>query len=630
MNRLPVSIFIIAKNEADRIARTIESVIGWVDEVIVIDSGSEDDTIEVAAALGARVEFNQWRGYGAQKIFGESLCRNDWILNLDADEAASAELVSEITALFPSLTTNSSIAAFSVDCALMLPGEENPRRYCVKTRAIRFYNKTKAGFRDSTVHDSVVVREGSLKHLKSLVYHRSFRGYAHETAKINSYTTMQAEDWIRRGKPAPTLLRVLTEPFTAFFKAYFIRRFILYGLDGFIQAWIYSFSKTIRLAKVREALMKSNIKNNINKALITLGLLFLASCAVKRPDHMELTRADFADIPGWRDDAVEAALPPFKESCGKLLAKSPEDNIGAAVEMGTVSHWASACQAAASNNYSGTNARRFFEYYFSPYAVTNNGEAKGLITGYYEIDVKASRVKTPEYSHPIYRKPSDLSLPYYSRAEINSGVLDGQGLEIAWAADPVEVFFMEIQGSGRLLFPDGTKQRIGFAAQNGHEYHPIGATPVDMGELEREHLNAPAIINWLRNNPAMAREVMESNPSYVFFEERTTPPVGAQGLPLTPQRSVAVDKNFIAYGVPIFLNSSIPETPSYPASKLTALLIAQDTGGAIKGPTRLDYFWGNGALAAEKAGYMKQAGNMYVLLPKTLEFKAIAGNEYGF
>jgi len=248
----PISVFIIAKNEADRISAAIKSVIGWADEVLVIDSGSSDNTMQISESLGARAYFNEWKGYGAQKIFGESLCRNNWILNIDADEIISPRLKKSVLRAVSDSPNNH--VAYNIDIALMLPYESKPRMLAVSTRAIRLYNKKYAGFRNSTVHDSVVVNSGTVGNLRGVMHHRSFRGYAHEVGKINHYSTMQAEDWVRRGKPAPAIWRILCEPFTAFLKAYIIRRYFLYGVEGVIQSCVYSFSKTLRLAKVRELL----------------------------------------------------------------------------------------------------------------------------------------------------------------------------------------------------------------------------------------------------------------------------------------------------------------------------------------------------------------------------------------
>ena len=247
-DRLPISVFIIAQNEADRIPLTIKSVRGWVDEVIVIDSGSEDDTVKVAEDLGARVLFNEWRGYGPQKVFGESLCRNDWILNLDADEEISPELESEIRRLF---AAGPSCSAYRLHILPIHSFQEAGHRWTATQKPVRLYRKSKAGFKDSTVHDSVVVHEGGTGILKGMVNHRSFRSLAHHVAKVNSYSSAQAEDLYRRGR-RPSRPALLLVPVLAFLKQYLLRREFVNGIDGVIISYMYAFQRFIRLAKTRE------------------------------------------------------------------------------------------------------------------------------------------------------------------------------------------------------------------------------------------------------------------------------------------------------------------------------------------------------------------------------------------
>lgn len=247
-DRLPISVFIIAQNEADRIPLTIRSVRDWVDEVIVIDSGSEDDTVKVAEDLGARVLFNEWRGYGPQKVFGESLCRNDWILNLDADEEISPELEREIRGLFAGEPSSS---AYRLRILPIHSFQETGHRWTAIQKPVRLYRKSKAGFKDSTVHDSVVVHDGATGTLKGMVNHRSFRSLAHHVAKVNSYSSAQAEDLYRRGR-RPSRIELLLVPILAFLKQYLLRREFVNGIDGVIISYMYAFQRFIRLAKTRE------------------------------------------------------------------------------------------------------------------------------------------------------------------------------------------------------------------------------------------------------------------------------------------------------------------------------------------------------------------------------------------
>jgi len=360
----------------------------------------------------------------------------------------------------------------------------------------------------------------------------------------------------------------------------------------------------------------------MKKITAIISIMFLSACSggVKKPDHMELTRVSYSSIPEWRADKMLEIVEPIKKSCAVLLAKDPSDSFGGLKAFGRNAHWAEPCRAISNRAFAGDNdVRSMLENYFTPYLVTNNGEPKGLVTGYYEADVNVSKRRNAEYNYPVYRQPEDLTKPYFSRKEIDEGALKAKGLEIAWARDPVQVFFMQVQGSGRLVFSDGEIRRVGYAEQNGHPYVSIGKTLIDMGVFERGKANAPAIIDWLKNNPDKAFEVMHSNPSYVFFKETDSAPKGAQGVEVAPMRTIAVDKKFIPLGVPVFLVTDVPQTPNYTYEKMNRLMMAQDIGGAIKGPTRADVFFGSGAMAAEKAGYMKQEGMFYVLLPKGVE-----------
>lgn len=258
-NKIPLSVFIIAKNEADRIPAVIKSVIDWVDEVIVIDSGSEDNTEKVSQQLGAKVLYHEWKGYGPQKVYGQSECRNDWILNLDADEEVSPRLAQEIQALFNKQHTHK---AYRFPIKIISRFQEKPGIFAPSNDPIRLYHKAYAGFKDSTVHDSVILYEKtSVGKFKGHVNHRCFRSYKHAVDKINFYTSMLAEDMVARGKK-PNTLRILLEPAIAFLKAFILRRYLFLGLDGFVESIIYAFARTLRLAKAREAWKAKQSKEN--------------------------------------------------------------------------------------------------------------------------------------------------------------------------------------------------------------------------------------------------------------------------------------------------------------------------------------------------------------------------------
>lgn len=250
MNRLPISVFIIAKNEVDRIPAAILSVRDWVDEVIVIDSGSEDDTVQVSEALGARVMFRAWTGYGEQKVYGESLCRCDWILNIDADEEISPALRDEIAALFQTGEPAGCIA-YRLPVLPLYPFQTSGHPWTVTNFPVRLYRKDKAGFSTSTVHDSVIVREGKTSCLRGMLVHRSYRSLAHHVDKVNFYSSAQAEDLFRKGRNPSGLVLLLT-PVFAFFKQFILRREFINGIDGVVVSYMYAFHRFIRLAKTRE------------------------------------------------------------------------------------------------------------------------------------------------------------------------------------------------------------------------------------------------------------------------------------------------------------------------------------------------------------------------------------------
>ena len=249
MPTLPISVFIIAKNEADRIGITINSVKEWVDEVIVVDSGSQDDTVAISASLGARVVFNEWRGYGAQKIHGESLCRNLWVMNIDADEEISPQLRDEIGRLFE--RGEPPCAAYRMLRTELYNFHDQPSMWAPASDWVRLYRKDQAGYKDSPVHDSVVVRQGKLGHLKGRMYHRSFRSYRHHVDKVNINSSAQAAELFRKGRNPSWLVLLLTPPL-AFFKSLILRREIVNGIDGVMISYMFAFQRFIRLAKARE------------------------------------------------------------------------------------------------------------------------------------------------------------------------------------------------------------------------------------------------------------------------------------------------------------------------------------------------------------------------------------------
>ena len=370
------------------------------------------------------------------------------------------------------------------------------------------------------------------------------------------------------------------------------------------------------------------------------------------PDRLVLRAVSFQDLPGWQDDDQRAALQALQRSCAALEERADDEPLDIAALGGRVGDWRAICAAAAGLE-GADQARRFFEAHFTPYEARNGSEAEGLFTGYFEPELRGTTQAGGRYAVPLYGRPHDLvtvdlglfrdSLagervagrvadgalePYATRAEIDGGALAAQGLELVWVHDPVDAFFLHIQGSGRIVFEDSTTRRLAYAATNGHDYVAIGRRLVDLGVLAREDVTMPAIRDWLAANPERASEVMHENASYVFFrwleEERAADgPVGAQGVALTAGRSLAVDRRFVPMTVPIWLASAAPDSdPAKEDRPIRRLMVAQDTGGAIRGPVRGDVFWGTGAEAGAVAGRMKHEGRYWLLLPRGLDVSA--------
>lgn len=337
----------------------------------------------------------------------------------------------------------------------------------------------------------------------------------------------------------------------------------------------------------------------------------------------------FSQLPGWNNDDLREAWPALQSSCSVMIRK-PE--------------WRSACAAAQQVNASDLGfLRQYFETYFTPYQLFNpDGTDSGLVTGYYEPLLRGSRRRGGPYQTPLYQAPDDLLtidmasvypelknlrlrgkvvgrkvVPYPTRAELMQGN-NLAGKEIVWVDDPVEAFFLQVQGSGRVYLPESRETiRLAYADQNGRPYKSIGRYLVDKGEMELSQASAQNIKAWVRANPGRKDELLNANPSYVFFREEKLPdpskgPKGAQGIPLTPQRSIAIDPQHVPLGAPVFLATTLPNSDR----PLQRLVVAQDTGGAIRGVVRADYFWGFGDEAEDRAGAMKQRGMMWVLLPK--------------
>ncbi|MBM3346088.1 MAG: transglycosylase [Betaproteobacteria bacterium] len=341
----------------------------------------------------------------------------------------------------------------------------------------------------------------------------------------------------------------------------------------------------------------------------------------------------FDALPGWSTDNLAAAWGAFRASCHALRFQAL---------------WQSACNEAAklapgTATPELTAVRAYFESRFVAYRLsTPQGNTQGLATGYYEPLLRGSRTRRAPYLHALYAPPEDLLVidlisvnpdlrnmrlrgrvegrrvvPYWSRAEIERGMAPVAGKELVWVDDHVEAFFLEVQGSGRIQLDSGETLRLNYADQNGHPYQSIGRWLLDRGELRPGEATMQGIKAWALANPTRVEELLAQNPSYVFFRELQVSdpsigPPGAQGVPLTPERSIAVDPRYTPLGAPVFLATTYPNSEA----RLERLVIAQDTGGAIRGPVRADYFWGFGAEAGALAGRMRQPLRMWVLLPK--------------
>lgn len=261
--KTPLSVTIITKNEEDRILCAINAIKDIADEIIVVDSGSDDQTCEIALKAGAKVIYNKWPGYGQQKIFAQNQCKNDWVLNIDADEEASKELRKEIIEIFAN-KKHHKFHAFRVKIVNKFRFETKPKRLAYFYNQLRLYNKNFAGFKDSSVHDSVVLYEHDskrIKQLKNIIFHQSFRSYSHWIEKINSYSQAQAKDAISKNKK-PSNIKILLSPIIAFIKAYIIRRYFIYGVDGIVYSKLYAFSRFCKMIKIKEDYKRANQGNN--------------------------------------------------------------------------------------------------------------------------------------------------------------------------------------------------------------------------------------------------------------------------------------------------------------------------------------------------------------------------------
>ena len=349
---------------------------------------------------------------------------------------------------------------------------------------------------------------------------------------------------------------------------------------------------------------------------------------------------DWHDLPGWTDDDISAAWPAFRVGCNALVANPKTQSV-----------WQTPCDEAVKLGPTPDRAsvRAFFEAQFTAYRVlSSDGAETARVTGYYEPLLEGSLTRTERFSVPLYAPPDDLLtvdlgelypelkdkrvrgrlagnrvIPYWARGDIDAGLPALDGKALVFVGDPVEAFFLEIQGSGRIRLADGHVMRVGYADQNGWPFRSIARVLIDRGELSADRASMQAIKAWGRAHPEQLPALLAENPSYVFFRENPAPaagtleaqidgPIGTLGVPLAAERTIAVDPRAIPLGAPVFLATTRPLS----AEPLDRLVLAQDTGGAIRGALRVDYFWGFGDAAGREAGRMRQDGRLWLLWPK--------------
>jgi membrane-bound lytic murein transglycosylase A len=393
--------------------------------------------------------------------------------------------------------------------------------------------------------------------------------------------------------------------------------------------------QNIEYSLKKDFLLVKQLQKNIILLVIIVTVFVLSACQPKPPavdpDTLppvsQLQAVDWQQLNGWPGADVGPSLEAFLQSCRVLQYKKG---------------WAEVCQEAELlSGEPNDTLVDFFEQRFVPHRVNNkDGSDTGTITGYYVPELNGSRIRTQRFNNPIYAVPDDLLtidlrsvypelegyrlrgrlegnrvVPYYTRLELDQATETLKGNELLWVEDPVELFFLHIQGSGSIRFDNGENVMINYGNQNGHPYRSIGKLLIERGEMTLNQMSMQNIRAWAKQNPDQVAKLLGENPSYIFFrelpKEMTTPP-GSLGVPLTPEVSIAVDPRTIPLGAPVFLSTTWPYNPK----PLNRLMVAQDTGGAIKGAVRADFFWGMGHEAGALAGRLKQDGKMWVLLPR--------------
>ncbi len=359
-------------------------------------------------------------------------------------------------------------------------------------------------------------------------------------------------------------------------------------------------------------------------AAILAMMLLLTACG----DATVITPTRYSQLGGWTVDNHAEALRVFVDSCAVNAKRSSPYRAREEGAIGELAHWREVCaEAAEIDAPSDATAREFFERRFTPHRVTTEATDTGLHTGYYEPILAGSLTRKAPYLTPVYGVPGDLARrkPYFTREEIENGALKGRAPVLLYVADPVMLFFLHIQGSGKVKLPDGSLVGLQYAAQNGHEFVPIGRVLRERGDLPTPSMQG--IRDWLNANPDERDAVMNTNPSYIFFKRSPGEEMakGAMGIPLTPLRSIAVDDDRAAYGVPTYLDTFVTAVDSRAQQPLQRLFVSQDTGGALKGPHRADIFFGRGEQAEWQAGHQNARGKAYWLLPVAADTVLVDG-----
>lgn len=376
---------------------------------------------------------------------------------------------------------------------------------------------------------------------------------------------------------------------------------------------------------------------------VILSGLWLTACVTQNQENSsQFYPISYQTLQGWDKENYPVLLSLFRQNCRQILALPQDTYLGGVSGLlgGKAQDWYSVCFAAQQMKESQPLiVKQFFEQWLQPYQYSATAKI-GKITGYYEPEISGSLVKTHIYQVPVYTRPNDLVIrknikgqvqygrvinnqliPYYTRAEIDQGVLKNKNLEIVWLKSPADLFFMQIQGSGRIVLPNGKILRLAYAGKNGQPYTPLGKVLIDKGYMDRHSVNIYSLRAWLFNHPDQAISLMEENKNYVFFNKVNEQvldegPKGAFGVPLSAGRSVAVDKKWIPLGIPLWLETTLPVAANSLHQPWKHLVFAQDLGGDIQGINRLDLFTGWGKTAEWYAGLMHEKGKVFLLLPR--------------